>query len=152
MHNNQSVKQNTISNILKELNSSQNNPNGPSGCPDLAKVLTNYEEQHLLKRSLKAKVESLNLRVNQLEAELKVTKDELETFKNPGIYLLFKDLDQAIKQLEANMKEKAKSKVNEIKQKKETAMQKQIARVQKKKGLDFAKAKKQHIRGKKKKN
>ncbi|CAG8687709.1 7799_t:CDS:2, partial [Cetraspora pellucida] len=67
------------------------------------------------KRSLKAEVELFNFRVDQLEAELKTTKDELETFKNPGIYLLclvlkyplphtlqaVEDPDQAVNQPEA---------------------------------------------------
>ncbi|CAG8642998.1 2447_t:CDS:2 [Cetraspora pellucida] len=35
--------------------------------------------------SLKTKIKTLNIRVEQLETELKVTKDELKTFKSPSI-------------------------------------------------------------------
>ncbi|CAG8689366.1 16113_t:CDS:2 [Cetraspora pellucida] len=115
------------------------------------------------KRLLKAEIKLLNLRIDQLEAELKVTKDELETFKNPNIFLLrlvlkyslphtLQSVKDPVQALLKNVEEEAERKANKIKQKKEAAVQKRIARVQKKEELDHEKAERQRIRGEKKKN
>ncbi|CAG8751111.1 16983_t:CDS:2, partial [Cetraspora pellucida] len=117
------------------------------------------------KRSLKTEIETLNIRVEQLEAELKATKDELETFKNSSTSrskftkkkkketILFSQLftNETSLRLLKDVKKEAKRKANEIKQKKEAAMQKRIARAQKKKELECTKAKDNILeRGKKK--
>ncbi|CAG8585104.1 15918_t:CDS:2 [Cetraspora pellucida] len=111
------------------------------------------------------KVESLNIKVNQLKAELKAIKDELATLKNSGIcslclalnykrekkktMLFFKLLiNEASLKLLKDVKKKAKKKANEIKQKKEVVIQKRIDRTQKKKELKCAREEKQFIKKK----